>query len=100
MAFAVAQNIAPWMTANLVENLLPRMPRICWLPEAVHHPALLHATLLAAAVHLNRVLEKKDLTAAIWLKVETPELVNESLVQASDELLLCVLIKPYFTVIP
>ena len=94
----VAQRIAPWMSENLVENLQPLTPRICWLPEAVHHPVLLHATLLAAGVYLNRMLHNNDLIIVIWLKIQTLHMLNEGLGEASDELIVCVLIVLYFTV--
>ena len=48
----VTPSISPWISHNLSPNTTSR---ICWLPYAVYHPALPYATLLAAAVHMERV---------------------------------------------
>ena len=79
-------------------HLQPNTPRLCWLPEAVHHPALLYATFLAAAVHMNRMIRNKYLNMAIWLKIETLRLLNEDLEEAKDEVIMAVIVILFFTV--
>jgi hypothetical protein len=86
------------MSENIMPNLQPQTPRICWLPEAVHNSVLLYATFLAAAVHMNRMVNNKYLNLAIWLKVEALRMLNESLEGANDEALIAVLIMLFFTV--
>lgn len=92
------QRIAPWMSENIMPDLQPQTPRICWLPEAVHDPALLYATFLAAAVHMNRMVRNRYLNLAIWIKIETLRLLNDNLWRANDEALLSILIMLFFTI--
>lgn len=80
-------------------------PRLSWLPDAVHHPPLYHATLLVAAVHLARVSPvAADPRLAFGLKAETLRLVNARLDSAvegpSDEIICSVLILLYYSVRP
>jgi len=98
MSSIVTLRIAPWISENLMLNIKPQTSRICWLPEAVQHPALLCATLLAGAVHLNRVTYNKYLDVVTRLKIETIQLLNEDLKGASDEAIMTAIILLFFTV--
>lgn len=75
-----------------------------WLPDAVHHPALFHATMLCAAVHLQRIQPRKlnNPQVPLWLKTETLRLLNETLETTSegpsDDIILTTLILLYWNV--
>lgn len=77
-------------------------PKIAWLGFAVEHTAFYYATLLTAAVHLNRRRKLKDPAALIWYKVHTIQLANEKMnvaeEAASDEMIMTALILLYFNV--
>jgi hypothetical protein len=97
----VANCLAPWLS-QYVDYRAPKSPRTSWLPEAIHHPALLHATFLAAAVHLRRVQRQIDQTVAVWCRMETLRLLNQNLCKhsesASGEEVMCAMVLLYFTV--
>ncbi|KAG9232950.1 hypothetical protein BJ875DRAFT_465511 [Amylocarpus encephaloides] len=57
--------LGPWLS-HLDHTLLPTSPRLAWLPFAIHHPPLFHATLLTAAVHLNRRRPLRDRSALLF----------------------------------
>jgi hypothetical protein len=86
------------MSENIMPNIQPQTPRICWLPDAVHHPALLYATFLAAAVQMNRMFDNKYMNLALWLKIETLRLLNECINSASDEAVMVAIVVLFFTV--
>lgn len=99
----VVQRLAPWLS-QYEEGLHPTSPRLSWLPESIDHPPLFHATLLCAAVHLDRVQSRANPQVAIWFKAETLRLLNESLSNtcegASDRAIIVALILLYFNVRP
>lgn len=74
-------------------------PAFSWLPFALQHPPLFYATLLGAAVHLDRKrpINKRSL---VWYKIETMRLANKTMnvphEAATDQMLLVVLILLYF----
>lgn len=74
-------------------------PAFSWLPFALQHPPLFYATLLGAAVHLDRKrpIDKRSL---FWYKIETIRLANETIniphEAATDQMILVVLILLYF----
>jgi Fungal specific transcription factor domain len=97
----VVKKLIPWLVE--FEDIEPEgSPKLSWLPDAVHHPALYHATLLVSAVHLERLRPTTDPRITFWLKAETLRLVNERLDTAvegaSDEIICTVLILLYFNV--
>jgi hypothetical protein len=63
---------------------------------------LYYATLLCAAVHLDRMMPFGDLSKLLWYKAETLRLTNEKLNTpsegATDEMILVALILLYFNV--
>jgi hypothetical protein len=97
----VVQRLAPWLS-NYDDSLTATSPRVSWLPFALSHPPLFFATLLSAAVHLDRVQPFRDQRKLLWYKVETMRLTNESLSipseAASDPIILVALILLYFNV--
>src|SRR5271154_6256595 len=97
----VIQRLAPWLS-QYEEGLTPASPRLSWLPEAIGHPPLFHATLLCATVHLDRLQPRANPQVAIWFKAETLRLLNESLSNtsegASDRIIIVALILLYFNV--
>ncbi|KAF7869864.1 hypothetical protein EAF04_004648 [Stromatinia cepivora] len=76
-------------------------PAFSWLKVALHHPPLFYATLLGAAVHLDRK-QPIDKRTLIWYKIETMRLANETMnipnEGATDQMLIVVLILLYFNV--
>ncbi|CAD6448455.1 beb1b999-0530-4624-af24-c03827c23f95 [Sclerotinia trifoliorum] len=76
-------------------------PAFSWLKLALHHPPLFYATLLGAAVHLDRK-QPIDKRTLIWYKIETMRLANEKMnipnEGATDQMLIVVLILLYFNV--
>lgn len=95
------ERLAPWL-CYLDAELDLQAPKIAWLGFAVKHTAFYYATLLTAAVHLNRRRKLKDPAALIWYKVHTIKLVNEQMNHtqeaASDEIIMTALILLYFNV--
>lgn len=102
--------MAPWLS-NLdnrfrhlddVQEIHDKTPKIAWLGYAVSHTAFYYATLLTAAVHLNRRRKLKDSAALIWYKVHTIQLANEKMnvpeEAATDEMIMTALILCYFNV--
>jgi hypothetical protein len=77
-------------------------PRLAWLPFAMGHLPLFYATLLTAAVHLNRRRPLKDPSALIWFKVQTIKMANEAMIDpaeaASDQMIIVALVLLYFNV--
>ncbi|KUJ16289.1 uncharacterized protein LY89DRAFT_617425 [Mollisia scopiformis] len=102
------ERLAPWL-CNLDDRfrgvddleIIP-VPKIAWLGYAVEHTAFYYATLLTAAVHLNRRRKLKDPGALIWYKVHTIQLANEKMnvaeEAASDEMIMTALVLCYFNV--
>ncbi|KAA8571231.1 hypothetical protein EYC84_000564 [Monilinia fructicola] len=82
--------LAPWLSSYDDAQISGR-PAFSWLPFALHHPPLLYATLLSAAVHLDRK-QPMDKRTLVWYKFETIRLANETMnipIQATaDEMLL------------
>lgn len=76
-------------------------PAFFWLKAALHHPPLFYATLLGAAVHLDRRQPIGKYTL-LWYKIETMRLANEMMnipnEGATDQMLIVVLILLYFNV--
>jgi hypothetical protein len=68
----------------------------------MNNPMLFYATLLGAAVHLDRKKPVGDQRKLLWYKVQTMRLANEKLNQlseaASDQMILVALILLYFNV--
>lgn len=97
----VAVRIAPWLS-YLDDSLTESSPRVSWLPYALNHPPLFHATLLVAAVHLDRRQPLKDSSAMLRLKVQTIRLANENMdgtpEGVSDQMMMVALILLYFNV--
>lgn len=95
------ERLAPWL-CYLDAELNLEAPKIAWLGFAVKHTAFYYATLLTAAVHLNRRRKLKDPAALIWYKVHTIQLANEKMrvaeEAASDEMIMTALILLYFNV--
>ena len=95
--------LAPWLSK--LEDEGPLEARgYAWLPDAVHHPALFHGTLLCSAVHLQRIQPRKlnNPQIPLWLKTETLRLLNETLENTSngpsDDIILTTLILLYWNV--
>lgn len=95
------ERLAPWL-CYLDDGLSPDGPRIAWLPYALEHTAFFYATLLTAAVHLNRRRKLRDLSALYWFKVQTIKYANENMnipdKVATDEMVMVALILLYFNV--
>lgn len=93
--------LAPWLS-YLDDELTELSPRISWLPFALDHKPLFYATLLTAAVHLNRRRPLSDPSALLWFKVRTMRLANERMSDplegASDQMMMVALILLYFNV--
>ena len=96
----VRVRLDPWLS-SYEKSPTATSPKVSWLPNALHHPALSHATLLASAVHLARMQRSTDLWVALWYKGQAIRRVNEGLdireESVSDQMILVVLILLYFT---
>lgn len=102
------ERLAPWL-CNLDDRFrglddlddIP-VPKLAWLGYAVEHTAFYYATLLTAAVHLNRRRKLKDPGALIWYKMHTIQLANEKMniveEAATDEMIMTALVLCYFNV--
>ncbi|PQE26321.1 Fungal transcriptional regulatory protein [Rutstroemia sp. NJR-2017a BBW] len=92
------RKLAPWLS-HCDDEQLPNAPAYSWLPFALHHPPLFYATLLSAAVHLDRI-QPMDKQILLWYKVETIRLANEKLnipdEGVADQMLIVVLVLLYF----
>ncbi|KAF7922680.1 uncharacterized protein EAE98_006736 [Botrytis deweyae] len=94
------KQLGPWLGTYDDAKVVGR-PAFSWLPFALQHPPLFYATLLGAAVHLDRKrpIDKRSL---VWYKIETMRLANETMnvphEAATDQMLLVVLILLYFNV--
>ena len=77
-------------------------PRVSWFPFALNNPTLFYATLLGAAVHLDRKQPVGDQRKLLWYKVQTMRLANEKMNEpteaASDQMILVALILLFFNV--
>lgn len=95
------ERLAPWF-CYLDDNLADIEPRIAWLPFALEHKPFFYATLLTAAVHLNRKRRFRDPAALLWFKAETIRAANEKMNDpaeaASDEMIMVALILLVFNV--
>ncbi|KAH7355131.1 hypothetical protein BKA65DRAFT_535415 [Rhexocercosporidium sp. MPI-PUGE-AT-0058] len=95
------ERLAPWL-CYLEDNLSPESPRIAWLLYALEHKAFFYATLLTAAVHLNRRRKIRDPSALYWFKVQTIKHANENMnipeKAATDEMIMVALILLYFNI--
>ncbi|KAH9219513.1 hypothetical protein DL95DRAFT_358694 [Leptodontidium sp. 2 PMI_412] len=95
------ERLAPWLS-YLDDGLSPDGPRIAWLPYALEHTAFFYATLLTAAVHLNRRRKIRDSSALYWFKVQTIKHANENMgipeKAATDEMIMVALILLYFNI--
>jgi hypothetical protein len=95
------ERLAPWF-CYLDDNLADIEPRIAWLPFALEHKPFFYATLLTAAVHLNRKRRFRDPAALLWFKAETIRAANERMNDpaeaASDEMIMVALILLVFNV--
>jgi hypothetical protein len=95
------ERLAPWF-CYLDDDLNTLTPRIAWLPFALEHKPFFHATLLTAAVHLNRKRRFRDPSALLWFKAETIRTANEKMNDptqaASDEMIMVALILLVFNV--
>jgi Fungal specific transcription factor domain len=95
------ERLAPWF-CYLEDNLADIEPRIAWLPFALVHQPFFYATLLTAAVHLNRKRRFRDPAALLWFKAETIRAANEKMNDpaeaASDEMIMVALILLVFNV--
>jgi hypothetical protein len=97
------QRLAPWFS-YLEDEQHPWAPGLAWMPDAVQHPVLFHATMLCSAVHLQRIQPMKlgNSQIALWIKTETIRLLNESLSSLqegpSDEIMMSTLILLYWNV--
>ena len=82
--------------------MTPTSPRVSWFPFTLNNPTLFYATLLSAAVHLDRRQPLGDQRTLLWYKVRTMRLANENLSVpsegASDQMILVALILLYFDV--
>ncbi|KAK6595990.1 fungal specific transcription factor domain-containing protein [Botrytis cinerea] len=94
------KQLGPWLGSYNDSEVVGR-PAFSWLTSALQHPPLFHATLLGAAVHLDRKrpIDKRSL---FWYKIETIRLANETMniphEAATDQMILVVLILLYFNV--
>jgi hypothetical protein len=95
------ERLAPWF-CYLEDNLADIEPRIAWLPFALEHKPFFYATLLTAAVHLNRKRRFRDPAALLWFKAETIRAANEKMNDpaeaASDEMIMVAMILLVFNV--
>ncbi|KAK0119672.1 hypothetical protein ONS95_011109 [Cadophora gregata] len=95
------ERLAPWL-CYLDDGLSKDGPRIAWLPYALEHTAFFYATLLTAAVHLNRRRKIRDPSALYWFKVQTIKHANENMkipeTAATDEMVMVALILLYFNI--
>jgi hypothetical protein len=95
------ERLPPWF-CYLEDNLADIEPRIAWLPFALVHQPFFYATLLTAAVHLNRKRRFRDPAALLWFKAETVRAANEKMNDpveaASDEMIMVALILLVFNV--
>ncbi|KAI9641714.1 hypothetical protein NHQ30_009570 [Ciborinia camelliae] len=86
----VIKQLGPWLGSYDDAQLLGR-PAFSWLPFALHHPPLFYATLLGAAVHLDRK-QPMDKRTLFWYKIETMRLANQTMnlpnEAATDQMLL------------
>lgn len=75
---------------------------MAWLQFAIEHTAFFYATLLTAAVHLNRRRKIRDSSALYWFKVQTIKYANLNMdvpgEAATDEMIMVALILLYFNV--
>ncbi|TGO65914.1 hypothetical protein BELL_0993g00020 [Botrytis elliptica] len=84
------KQLGPWLGTYDDAKVVGR-PAFSWLPFALQHPPLFYATLLGAAVHLDRKrpIDKRSL---VWYKIETMRLANETMnvphEAATDQMLL------------
>jgi hypothetical protein len=94
--------LAPWLS-YLDDTLTETSPRISWLPYAVNHTPLFYATLLTAAVHLDRRQPMKDPSVLLRLKVQTITLANKNMDNpseaVSDQMMMVAMVLLYFNVI-
>lgn len=95
------ERVAPWV-CYLDDNFSETEPRIAWLPFALEHKPFFYATLLMAAVHLNRKRRFRDPAVLLWFKAETIRAANENMNDpaeaASDEMIMIALILLVFNV--
>ncbi|KIN00361.1 hypothetical protein OIDMADRAFT_88650, partial [Oidiodendron maius Zn] len=91
--------LAPWLS-SYDDSLTPISPRVSWFAYALNHMPLFYATLLSAAVHLDRMKSFGDLSKLLWYKAETLRLTNEKIQDpseaASDQMILVALILLFF----
>jgi hypothetical protein len=97
----VIRVLAPWLS-SYDDSLTPISPRVSWFSYSLNHMPLFYATLLSAAVHLDRMRPFGDLSKLLWYKAETLRLTNERLKTpsegATDQMILVALILLYFNV--
>lgn len=95
------ERLAPWF-CYLEDNPTDLTRRIAWLPFALEHKPFFYATLLTAAVHLNRKRRFRDHSALLWFKTETIRSANEKMNNpaeaSSDEMIMVALILLVFNV--
>jgi len=95
------ERLAPWF-CYLEDSPTDFAPRIAWLPFALEHKPFFYATLLTAAVHLNRKRRFRDPSALLWFKTETIRSANEKMSNpgeaCSDEMIMVALILLVFNV--
>ncbi len=95
------ERLVPWF-CYLEDNLVDIEPRIAWLPFVLEHKPFFYATLLTAAVHLNRKRRFRDLGALICFKAETVRAANDKMNDpgeaAIDEMIMVALILLVFNV--
>ncbi|TVY39960.1 hypothetical protein LSUB1_G007268 [Lachnellula subtilissima] len=96
-----AMRLAPWLS-YLDDSMTETSPRMAWLPYALNHTPLFYATLLVAAVHLDRRQPMTDRSALLRLKGETIRLANENMDDpfeaVSDQMMMVAFILLYFNV--
>ncbi|KAM3154873.1 hypothetical protein ABEW05_004679 [Botrytis cinerea] len=86
------KQLGPWLGSYNDSEVVGR-PAFSWLTSALQHPPLFYATLLGAAVHLDRKrpIDKRSL---FWYKIETIRLANETMniphEAATDQMILVV----------
>ncbi|KAL2070500.1 hypothetical protein VTL71DRAFT_13526 [Oculimacula yallundae] len=95
------ERLAPWL-CYLDDELKPDSSRMAWLPFALEHKAFFYATLLTAAVHLNRRRKIRDPSALYWFKIQTIKHANENMndpeKSATDEMIMVALILLTFNI--
>jgi Fungal specific transcription factor domain len=95
--------MAPWIS-SLEDTLTPSSPRLGWLPFAISHPPLFHATLFICAVHLNRRRPLKDPSALLFYKTQAIHYANKTMnfgtleEKSSDEMIITALCLMYFDI--